>query len=133
MVDGADGAAIELPDLTKNGYTFDGWWTEPQGSEAGNGDIVTALPATFPAGTTKFYGHWTADAARIEFSVGLEGVEAPGAYNGVTDGDTGMTSWPMLTAPDGVEMRLRSAGTTAPPTRRPWWLPSPRTTRATSS
>lgn len=67
MVDGGAEAAMTatydetlgtLPAPTREGYTFDGWFTAPQG-----GEQVTADTVYKTAGTSTYYAHWTLAAA----------------------------------------------------------------------
>jgi len=53
MKTGADKKLATLPDATKDGYTFDGWYTAAEG-----GDKITTS-TQFDANTT-VYAHWTA-------------------------------------------------------------------------
>ena len=49
-----------LPEPTRTGYAFDGWFTAAEG-----GDRVTAT--TEPAGNVTYYAHWTANTYTVTF------------------------------------------------------------------
>ena len=61
--------------LSRTGYTFAGWYTSPVG-----GSRVTSTSAV-PAADTTYYGHWTANAYTIGYTL-----------NGGTKGTNGPTS-----------------------------------------
>ena len=44
----------EMPTTTREGYTFDGWYAEPELTNK-----VETLPEKYPAGTTTYYAKWT--------------------------------------------------------------------------
>ena len=46
----------EMPTTTREGYTFDGWYAEPELTNK-----VETLPEKYPAGTTTYYAKWTAN------------------------------------------------------------------------
>lgn len=71
-----DAALGKLPEPTREGYTFDGWFTEAQG-----GKRVTADTVYKTAGESTYYAHWTLDEAAQKVVVTLdagEGVFAGG-------------------------------------------------------
>jgi len=47
-----------LPEVSRNGYKFDGWWTKPTG-----GNRVTEKTKVAIAGNHTLYAHWTPDAS----------------------------------------------------------------------
>ena len=53
---GTDGKIVELPTAIRSGYTFKGWYTDPDG-----GDPVTE--ATALSGAVKLYAHWSVSSA----------------------------------------------------------------------
>ena len=60
-------ALVVLPEVTRSGWFFDGWWTEQSG-----GQQVSA--ATVPTATTTYYAHWyksVADAQITNTSIAL--------------------------------------------------------------
>ena len=82
---GATGEAVSaaLPTPVREGYTFAGWYD----NEAFEGDALTALPKTFPAGDTTYYAKWTADKAMITFNRNASDVTGSQAgIEDVTDG-----------------------------------------------
>lgn len=46
----------EMPTTTREGYTFEGWYAEPELTNK-----VETLPEKYPAGTTTYYAQWTAN------------------------------------------------------------------------
>lgn len=46
----------EMPTTTREGYTFEGWYAEPELTNK-----VETLPEKYPAGTTTYYAKWTAN------------------------------------------------------------------------
>ncbi|MCQ2475929.1 MAG: InlB B-repeat-containing protein [Clostridia bacterium] len=58
-----------LPEATRTGYKFDGWFTAPDGGNKVNG------VSDIPSGSAKLYAHWTP----ITYSIKFEG-------NGATEG-----------------------------------------------
>ena len=46
----------EMPTTTREGYTFDSWYAEPELTNK-----VETLPEKYPAGTTTYYAKWTAN------------------------------------------------------------------------
>ena len=82
---GATGEAVSaaLPTPVREGYTFAGWYN----NKAFEGDALTALPETFPAGNTTYYAKWTADKAMITFNRNASDVTGSQAgIEDVTDG-----------------------------------------------
>lgn len=83
---GATGEAVSaaLPTPVREGYTFAGWYN----NKAFEGDALTALPKTFPAGDTTYYAKWTANCATIVFDRNAEDVAgSQTGVEGVTDGN----------------------------------------------
>lgn len=83
---GATGEAVSaaLPTPVREGYTFAGWYN----NKAFEGDALTALPETFPAGNTTYYAKWTANCATIVFDRNAEDVAgSQTGVEGVTDGN----------------------------------------------
>lgn len=61
----------EMPTTTREGYTFDGWYAEPELTNK-----VETLPEKYPAGTTTYYAKWTANTDTkytVEFYYQTEG------------------------------------------------------------
>lgn len=82
---GATGEVVSaaLPTPVREGYTFAGWYN----NKAFEGDALTALPETFPAGNTTYYAKWTADKAMITFNRNASDVTGSQAgIEDVTDG-----------------------------------------------
>lgn len=82
----ATGEAVSaaLPTPVREGYTFAGWYN----NKAFEGDALTALPETFPAGNTTYYAKWTANCATIVFDRNAEDVAgSQTGVEGVTDGN----------------------------------------------
>ena len=68
----------EMPTTTREGYTFDGWYAEPELTNK-----VETLPEKYPAGTTTYYAKWTANTDTkytVEFYYQTEG-----SYKNVAD------------------------------------------------
>ena len=53
-----------LPDLSKAGYTFNGWWTASSG-----GSRVNASDTVSTASSQTFYAHWTANTYTATFTL----------------------------------------------------------------
>lgn len=85
-----DGASIELPTPdSREGYTFNGWWTT-----SGGGSSITEVGGTNkPTSDKTYYAHWTANTYTI-------------AYDG--NGSTGGTAMTNTAATYGVEVALKS-------------------------
>ena len=61
----------EMPTTTREGYTFEGWYAEPELTNK-----VETLPEKYPAGTTTYYAKWTANTNTkytVEFYYQTEG------------------------------------------------------------
>lgn len=61
----------EMPTTTREGYTFEGWYAEPELTNK-----VETLPEKYPAGTTTYYAKWTANTDTkytVEFYYQTEG------------------------------------------------------------
>jgi len=58
-----DGTYANLPNATRNGYTFNGWYTAKTGGER----VYTTTPVTNTANHT-LYAHWTPNTYTINFS-----------------------------------------------------------------
>lgn len=61
----------EMPTTTREGYTFEGWYAEPELTNK-----VETLPEKYPAGTTTYYAKWTANINTkytVEFYYQTEG------------------------------------------------------------
>ena len=61
----------EMPTTTREGYTFEGWYAEPELTNK-----VETLPEKYPAGTTTYYAQWTANTNTkytVEFYYQTEG------------------------------------------------------------
>ena len=68
----------EMPTTTREGYTFEGWYAEPELTNK-----VETLPEKYPAGTTTYYAKWTANTNTkytVEFYYQTEG-----SYKNVAD------------------------------------------------
>ncbi len=68
----------EMPTTTREGYTFEGWYAEPELTNK-----VETLPEKYPAGTTTYYAKWTANTDTkytVEFYYQTEG-----SYKNVAD------------------------------------------------
>ena len=68
----------EMPTTTREGYTFDGWYSETELTNK-----VETLPEKYPAGTTTYYAKWTANTDTkytVEFYYQTEG-----SYKNVAD------------------------------------------------
>ncbi|WP_303871687.1 InlB B-repeat-containing protein [Acetobacterium wieringae] len=81
-------ADTTMPTTTRAGYTFSGWYQEPDFS----GTKVTALPGQYPIGMTTYYAKWTPDPAHIEFNV--NGGSDVTTMTGVTDQVIAPTTMP---------------------------------------
>lgn len=83
---GVTDAAVSatLPTPQREGYTLVGWYD----NASCEGEALTALPKTFPAGNTIYYAKWTADGASIVFDRNAADVTGsqPGV-KGATDGE----------------------------------------------
>ena len=98
----------DLPEPSRTGYKFEGWYTEKEGGEA-----VTA--ETKPSASATYYAHWTADKYIVtleasggtlaEGDIGTLTVTYGGTYDGLPDALTRdyytFTGW--YTAPTGGE------------------------------
>lgn len=62
----------ELPTLTRTGYTFDGWFTDPV-----NGEQVTASTKVKIADNHTLYAHWSKTPYRIIFNTMADTVPVP--------------------------------------------------------
>ena len=61
---------VQLPELTKTGYNFDGWYTQPTGG--------TQVETTYmPTSDITLYAHWTANTYKITFNPGTDGTVEP--------------------------------------------------------
>jgi uncharacterized repeat protein (TIGR02543 family) len=69
----------DMPTITRNGYTFAGWYAASDFS----GAVVTQLPATYPVGSLTYYAKWAANASTIAFEEN-SGTATPD-LTGVTD------------------------------------------------
>ena len=68
----------EMPTTTREGYVFDGWYSEQELTNK-----VETLPEKYPAGTTTYYAKWTANTDTkytVEFYYQTEG-----SYKNVAD------------------------------------------------
>ena len=54
----------EMPTTTREGYTFDGWYAEPELTNK-----VETLPEKYPAGTTTYYAKWTKNSYKITYKI----------------------------------------------------------------
>ena len=81
-----------LPVVTRDGYTFAGWYTDATFSPDAK---VTALPETMPAFDVIYYADWTANEARIEFDA--DGGSPVTALVGKTDQAIADTAMPSTT------------------------------------
>jgi uncharacterized protein (TIGR02145 family)/uncharacterized repeat protein (TIGR02543 family) len=81
---GADGTLADLPTPTRDGYTFDGWWTA-----ATDGDSV-AISKVY-SGNTNIYARWTLNTYKVAFD----------ANGGSVTPDTGTTGegWKLASLP----------------------------------
>ncbi len=72
----------EFPDgsLTREGYTFEGWYTSKTG-----GDLITRDTAMTVANDQILYAHWTGDSITVDFDI-KGGVTTPSSIN-VTVGE----------------------------------------------
>jgi len=121
-----------LPDSSRTGYTFAGWFTEAEnGTQIRQGDAVTITQ------NSTLYAHWTANSYNVSFDLNGATGTAPGSitvtydgtYEGLPEG-TGtkagyhFNGW--YTAPGGGEMI--TTGTvvkiTAPVTLYARWAPN---------
>ncbi len=67
-----------MPETTRAGYTFAGWFD----NEACEGDAVTMLDTTYPAVDTDYWAKWTANTYPIEFDM-----DDANAVGGVTNAE----------------------------------------------
>lgn len=70
-----DSALGELPEPARDGYTFDGWFTEASG-----GTEITASTVYATAGESTYYAHWTPEPAAQ--TVTLTAYAGAGAFEG---------------------------------------------------
>ena len=56
-----------VKELTRTGYTFDGWYTDPVGGS--KVDSATSVPAS----NTTYYAHWTANKVYLDLNLYLDG------------------------------------------------------------
>ncbi|MBQ6463255.1 MAG: InlB B-repeat-containing protein [Pseudobutyrivibrio sp.] len=88
------GTALTLPaatEITKAGYTFDGWYTSDAGNITDDSELVTAVPATAKADVT-YIAKWTAFKSVVSFDLNggklnkgaapIKDVEIPYGYEG---------------------------------------------------
>ena len=88
------GTALTLPaatEITRAGYTFDGWYTSDGGSITDDSELVTAVPATAKADVT-YIAKWTAFKSVVSFDLNggklnkgaapIKDVEIPYGYDG---------------------------------------------------
>ena len=54
----------EMPTTTREGYTFEGWYAEPELTNK-----VETLPEKYPAGTTTYYAQWTKNSYKITYKI----------------------------------------------------------------
>ena len=54
----------EMPTTTREGYTFEGWYSEPELTNK-----VETLPEKYPAGTTTYYAKWTKNSYKITYKI----------------------------------------------------------------
>ncbi len=54
----------EMPTTTREGYTFEGWYAEPELTNK-----VETLPEKYPAGTTTYYAKWTKNSYKITYKI----------------------------------------------------------------
>lgn len=54
----------EMPTTTREGYTFDGWYSETELTNK-----VETLPEKYPAGTTTYYAKWTKNSYKITYKI----------------------------------------------------------------
>ena len=54
----------EMPTTTREGYAFDGWYSEQELTNK-----VETLPEKYPAGTTTYYAKWTKNSYKITYKI----------------------------------------------------------------
>ncbi len=90
---GVAGQVVEntnMPIVTRDGYTFAGWFDNAELT----GTSVGALTSPWPSGDQEFWAKWTANPAAMVF---MNGETEVTRWNGVTDqklADAGYTTWP---------------------------------------
>lgn len=93
--------SVSFPDgsnFQREGYLFAGWNTKADGT----GDIVTAFPATFAAGTTTYYAQWKLDVRGLDAA----SFSFQGTYNGR---ERGIAMPSALKMKDGETLTLLAA------------------------
>ena len=100
----------ELPTLTRNGYTFDGWF-----SAASGGTQVTSDTIVTTAANHKLYAHWTEKTTPVQtgMTVSIDSVQAaPGSTITVPitiSQNPGIASLKLLVEYDSSVLKLQSA------------------------
>jgi uncharacterized repeat protein (TIGR02543 family) len=97
FVEGADG--LTLPTPTREGYTFDGWFT----AAAPQGELVGAAGASYvPTGDVTLYAHWTEVPVvpTVTFHANYDG--GPADTTQTSDSAVALTANPFASPSDGL-------------------------------
>lgn len=95
FADGKDTATVKAEngkistwpdDPTREGYTFDGWYTEAEGG--------AKVEKTSPVAVTDLYAHWTRDEHTITFDLNYTGSPANTTAKTGSDGKVAAADWP---------------------------------------
>ena len=93
-IDGATGQAnsqTALPTTSREGYSFEGWFEAGNGYDVTTGEFtgsaITAVPGTFPVGTTYYYAKWSPKTSTLTFVPGAGTLSDPRLTDGSMTGD----------------------------------------------